>query len=115
MRLSGLIIANAVSWAMVIVLIALAFVMVLAIGPFGLILLGLFTVFVCTSVNLRDDTPTWGPEVFRARMNDAGSPEQRAARLAEKHEHLSPLRFYNRCGFVLIAAGMLAFAWRQFY
>jgi hypothetical protein len=114
MGFSGRTAANAFAWAVIIGLIAVAFVMVLVVGPFGLVLLGLFTMFVCTSFKLRDDAPTWGPEVFKARMNDDSSPEERAARREEKRGDLSSVRFFNRCGIVLTVAGVLGFAWEQF-
>jgi hypothetical protein len=114
MRFSGSTAANAAAWAVIIGLIGLACAMVVIIGPFGLILLGLFTLFVCTSINLREDAPTWGTDVFRARMTDYHSPEQRAAMLEEKRAFLSPLRFYGRCGIALVVAGILGFAWQQF-
>jgi hypothetical protein len=114
MRLSGHIVANAVAWAVIIGLIALAFVMVTVLGPFGLILLGLFTMFVCTSFRLSDDVPTWGVEVFRPRMSNDDSSERRAARFAEKRSELSSVRFYNGCGAVLIVAGILGFLWQQY-
>lgn len=114
MRLSGSTAANAAAWAVIIGLIGAACAMVVIIGPFGLILLGLFTLFVCTSMNLREDAPTWGTDVFRARMTGYGSPEQRAAMLEERRADLSPLRFYSRCGIVLVVAGILGFAWQQF-
>ena len=72
-------IANATAWAVLVCLIAAAFVVVVILGPFGLIVLGLLTLFVCTSFSLREDAPTWGTEVFRARMAKHSSPEQRAA------------------------------------
>jgi hypothetical protein len=83
------------------------------LGPFGLILLGLFTLFICTSIALRNDTPTWGTEIFKARMESPSSPEQRAAMLEEKERALAPLRFYRWCGVVLVAAGIAGFAWQQ--
>jgi hypothetical protein len=112
MDFSGRTVANALAWAVMIALLAVAFVLVLAIGPFGLILLGLLTMFVCSSFTLRDDVPTWGTEVFKARMNDDSSPEQRAARREEKRADLSSARFYSQCGIVLIVAGAMGVAWQ---
>ena len=114
MKLSAHTVANAFAWAVIVVLLGVAFVMVLLIGPFGLILLGLFTMFICTSFGLRDDVPTWGVEVFKARMNDDRSPDRRAARQAEKREDLSAARFFNRCGIVLTVAGISGVVWEQF-
>jgi hypothetical protein len=65
--------ANAIAWAVIIGLIGVAFFMVLVLGPFALVLLGLFTMFVCAGFTLRYDGPTWGREVFKARMNDESS------------------------------------------
>src|ERR1700712_2601340 len=106
MRFSGGTIANVFAWAVLIGLIAIAFVIVVIFGPFGLVLLGLFTLFICTAFQLNDDVPTWGTELFRARMASHGSPEQRAAMLEEKSTQLSPLRFYRWCGVALLVAGV---------
>jgi hypothetical protein len=105
--------ADVAAWVVLIGLIAVAFVMVVILGPFGLILLGLFTLFVCTSIDLGEDVPTWGTEVFKARMLSRGSPEQRAAMLEEKQQAIAPLRFYRWCGVVLTVAGIAGFAWQQ--
>jgi hypothetical protein len=107
--------ANAAVWAILIGLIAVAFVMVVILGPFGLILLGLFTLFVCTSVSLREDDPTWGPEVFKARIEGHRSPEHRAAQAAEREQTLTPLKFYRWCGVALLVFGIAGFAWQQLY
>jgi hypothetical protein len=114
MRLSAGTTANGVAAAVLIGLTGVAFGMVVYLGPFGLVLLGLFILFVCTSMSLRDDTPIWGTEVFKARMGCPKSPEQRAALHAEKHALLSSLRFYRWCGLALVVAGAAGFA-RQFW
>jgi hypothetical protein len=106
-------IANAAAWIVLIALVTVAFVMVVILGPFGLVILGLATLCVCTAVQLHEGTPTWGKEVFGARMAAHGTPEQRAAMLDETQKYLSPLRFYRWCGAVLLAAGIVGFAWQQ--
>jgi len=106
-------VANAAAWAILFGLIGVAFVLVVVLGPFGLILLGLFTLFVCTSVGLREDAPTWGTEVFKARTASHSSPEQRAAMAEERERSLAPLRFYRWCGVALIVVGIAGFAWMQ--
>lgn len=115
MRLSTGTVANAVAWAALAGLIAVAFVTVVALGPFGLILLGLLTLFVCTSIDLREDTPTWGTEVFKARTGTRGSPEQRAAIAEERQQARAPLKFYRRCGGLLLVVGIAGFAWQQWH
>lgn len=110
MRFSASAIANAVAWGIIIALAGLAVVLVAILGPFGLLLLGLFTLLLCTLFTLNEDVPTWGTEVFRARMDHPASPEQRAAMAEERRAYLSPLRFYRWCGIVLIAAGAAGFA-----
>jgi uncharacterized membrane protein YdcZ (DUF606 family) len=115
MRLSASTAANVFAWIVLIGLIAVAFVMVEILGPFGLVLLGLLTLFVCTQYHLNDDVPAWGTEVFRARMASRGSPEQRAAMREEKRVNMSPLRFYRWCGVVLLVAGVAGFVWQQLY
>jgi hypothetical protein len=113
MRVSAGAAANAVAWAVLIGLICIAFVMVVILGPFGLILLGLLTLFVCTSFALREDTPTWSTDVFKARFTSDSSPEQRAARAEERALGLAPLRFYRWCGVVLLVTGVAGFVWQR--
>ena len=111
MRLSRSAVANAIAWAALLGLIGIAFVMVVVLEPFGLVILGLLILFVCTSVDLREDTPTWGTEVFKARVASQGSPEERAAMIEEKVRIFASLRFYRRCGIVLLLSGSAGFAW----
>jgi hypothetical protein len=73
MRFSAITTANAIAWAVLIGLVAVAFVLVVIWGPLGLIVLGLFTLLVCTSFNTKA-RPTWGIEVFKARIDSHGSP-----------------------------------------
>ncbi len=113
MRLSAGAAANAVVWAVLIGLISVTFVMVVILGPFGLILLGLLTLFVCTSVQLREDTPTWSTEVFKAQTVSPRSSEQRAAMAEERAGAIGPLRFYRWCGVVLLVAGVAGFVWQR--
>jgi hypothetical protein len=113
MRIPANTIANGTAWAVLICLIAVAFVMVVILGPFGLIVLGLLTLFVCTSVSLREDAPTSATEVFRSRMAKHSSPEQRAAVDEARRVSLAPLRFYRWCGIILLLAGVAGFAWQQ--
>jgi hypothetical protein len=105
--------ANAVAWAVLIGLICFAFVLVVILGPFGLILLGLLTLFVCTSFSLREDSPTWGREYFRRRLARPASPEERAAMQQERERSLAPVRFYRWCGVVLLVAGIAGFGWQR--
>ncbi len=80
---------------------------------FGLIVLGLIILFICTQYHLNDDVPAWGTEVFHARMVSRGSPEQRAAIQEEKRTSMSPLRFYRWSGITLLVAGIAGFVWQQ--
>jgi hypothetical protein len=77
------------------------------------VILGLFVLFICTAVNLYEDAPTWGTEVFKARIANHGSPERRTAMFDEKRASLSPIRFYCWCGVVLVVAGAAGFTWQQ--
>jgi hypothetical protein len=104
--------ANLLAAAVLIGLAGVAFGMVVYLGPFGLVLLGVVILFVCTSMSLRDETPIAGDAVFRARLDGPKSPEQRAALQAEKHALLSSLRLFRWCGVGLIAAGSAGFAWQ---
>jgi hypothetical protein len=113
MRFSASNAANAFAWAVLIGLVGVAFVLVMVLGPFGLILLGVLGLFVCTSSSLHEDTPTWGTAMFSARSTARSTPEQSAAMREEKAAYLSPLRFYRWCSVALIVAGAAGFVWQQ--
>jgi hypothetical protein len=61
-------IANAIAWALVLVLTAVAILVADVLGFVGVFILGLFTWMICTHMELDDATPTFGTAVFRARM-----------------------------------------------
>ena len=113
MRFPAAAVANTAAWAVLTGLIGLAFVLVIVLGPFGLILLGVAMLFVCTSIGLRDDNPTWGVEVFKARQSTPASPEHQAAQAEARERSLAPLRFYRWCGLALVVAGIGGFLWQQ--
>jgi hypothetical protein len=74
------------------------------LGAFGVILSGLFVIFVCTSGELREHSPT--SAVGR-------SPEQRAAIAEERVCSVAPLKFYRWCGIVILVIGIAGFVWEQ--
>jgi hypothetical protein len=113
MRPSAGAVANVTAWAILIGLICVAFVMVVVLGPFGLILLGLLTLFICSSVQLREDIPIRSIVVFKARTESRISPGQRAASAEERERSLAPLSLYRWCGVVLLIAGFAGFVWQQ--
>lgn len=113
MRFSASAVANGFAWVVVFCLIGVAAVVADVLGFFGLMLLGTLVWLICTLANLHQDAPTWGVEVFRARMSGYGSPEQRAAMLEEHQAFVSPLRFYRWCGIVLLLMGAAGVAWQQ--
>jgi hypothetical protein len=106
-------IANAVAWAVVLVLVGAAVLIADWLGFVGLFILGMLTWVVCVQVELGDDTPTASTAVFRARMSPERSPERRAAAQAERHVRLSPLRFYRWCGIALTVIGAGGFIWQR--
>jgi hypothetical protein len=112
MRLSAGSVANALAWAVLIGLIAVASVMVQVLGPFGLVVLGLISLFICTAYELNHDTPSWGTEVFRARMRYRATMEERASVREDRRVSLSPLHFFRCCGAVLVVAGLALFVWQ---
>lgn len=95
------------------VLICTAVVMADVLGFMGLLILGSATWLVCARAEMDQDTPTWGTEVFRARLDRTSSPEQRAAMLDERRAFTSPLRFYRWCGIFLTIVGLAGFVWQQ--
>lgn len=113
MRITAGEVANAIAWAVLVFLIAVAIVLADVLGFFALLIFGLFTWLICTHLELDDDTPTSSTEVYRARMAEARSPEQRAAVRADRQARLSPLRFYRWCGITLTVIGAGGWAWQQ--
>ena len=115
MKFSPYAFGNLVAWGVLAALALLALVIADRLGFVGLLVLGALTWLICSMARMDQDAPTWGMEVFRARMRDGGSPEQRAAGSAEREAFLSPLRFYARCGMVLAAVGAAGFCWQLWY
>ncbi len=113
MRVSLASVANLTACAVLCGLAALAVVLVVLLGPFGLVLLGLLTLGICTGYTLDEHAPTWSAEVFHARMTNARSPEERAASAADRQAALSPIPFYRACGAVLVTAGLAGLAWQR--
>ena len=113
MRFSPSTIANLAAWSVFVLLIGVALLVTDRLGFVGLMLLGGLTCLVCIRAEMDQDVPTWGVEVFKARMNTTSSPEQRAAMHDERMAFVSPLRFYRSCGAALIAIGAAGFIWQQ--
>lgn len=113
MRFSAGIIANAAACGVIVLLIGAAVLMTNRLGFMGLLLLGSATWLVCIMAELDQDAPTWGTEVFKARLGARRSPEQHAAMLEERRTFVSPLCFYRRCGMILAAVGGAGFVWQQ--
>lgn len=111
MKLSAGVAANAAAWAVLIALACAAVAMTAVLGPVGLLILGSLTWLVCTLAELDQDAPTWGVDVFRARMDRPATSEQRAALREERQAFISPLRFCRRCGIALLVAGAAFSLW----
>jgi hypothetical protein len=114
-RFSPSVIGNAIAWFGVCVLIATAIAISNRLGFVGLIMLGLAVAFISTMAELDQDGATWSSHVLRSRMDQHASEEQRVAARMERHDLILPLRFYRRCGFFLLAVGVLGFAWQQWF
>ena len=112
MRFSPGSVLNLAAWAVVGLLIVGALLVANRLGFVGLILLGGATGLVCNAAKLNQDAPTWGTEVFKARMQGPRSSEQQAAMMEERQGFLSPLKFYGRCGMALTVIGLLGAAWQ---
>ena len=113
MRFSAGTVANAAAWGVIVLLIGAAMLMTNRLGFMGLLLLGSATWLICTMAELDQDAPTWGTEVFKARLGARRSPEQYAAMLEERQAFVSPLHFHRRCGVILAAVGGAGFVWQQ--
>jgi len=106
-------IANAIAWAVVLVLACVAIPVADLLGFVGVFILGLLAWVICTHAELDDDTPIASTAAFRARLSPERSPEHRAAALAGRRLRLSPLRFYRWCGIALTVIGAAGFAWKR--
>jgi hypothetical protein len=113
MRFSAGTVANATAWVIIVLLIGAAALVANRLGFMGLLFLGSATWLICIKAELDQDVPTWGTEVFKARMDGHRSPEQRGAMLEERRAFVSPLRFYRRCGMALAAVGAAGFILQQ--
>ena len=112
MKISAGSVMNVAAWAAILLLVCAAAVLVVRLGFVGLILLGGMVLLVGTMAELDQNVPTWGAEVFRARMSERRSPEQ-AMQAAEDHRGVTlTLRFVRRCGLVLAGFGLAGFAWQ---
>ncbi|RKK02868.1 hypothetical protein EBE87_09745 [Pseudoroseomonas wenyumeiae] len=94
-------ILNGLGWVVILALVAAALALVRLLGFPGLLILGLLCCLICTRAELSEDVPSWGRQVFAARMARAGEAPDRAA-----------FRFYRRCGCVLLLAGLAGTAWQ---
>ena len=86
------------------IIIAMAGIAFAFLGAFGVILLALFIIFICTSAELHEQTPTSATESRR-------SPGQRAGIAEERARSVAPLKFYRWCGIVLLVIGIAGFVW----
>jgi hypothetical protein len=112
MRVSAGAIVNALAGVGIAFLIGAAMRIAVRFGFAGLILLGTIATFICVSLELNQDVPTWGVELFKSRMGEA-TPAQRAAMREEKQALVSILRFYKWCGVFLVIVGVAGFVWEQ--
>jgi hypothetical protein len=99
-------IANALAWAVLLVLVGVAILIADLLGFAGLFILGMFTWVICTQVELGDDTPTRAHGLGAV----AGAPSRGArgaAGPAVSAAILSLVRDWadgGRCGRVRLAA-----------
>lgn len=101
---------NVVAWAAIVVLIAAAIAIADRLGFAGLLILGLLTTFVCGHAELQDDIPAAGIEIFKARMDNPRSPEERQAKAEEGRSFIASLRYFKWCGVALAVIGLVGFA-----
>jgi uncharacterized protein (DUF58 family) len=86
------------------ILLSMAGIAFAFLGAFGVILFGLFVIFICTSGELREHGPT---------LAVGRSPEQRAAIAEERVRSVTPVKFYRWCGIVILVIGIAGFVWEQ--
>jgi hypothetical protein len=101
--------ANALAWAAIAALIAVALAIANRLGSVGLLILGLLTAFACGHAELQNDMPAAGTAIFKARMDRPRSPEEREARADEGRSFISSLRFFKWCGVALATIGVAGF------
>ena len=73
MRFSASSAANAIAWAVVMLLIVAGLWLANRLGFIGLLLLGGMTCLVCIMAELDRNAPIWGTEVFKARRWTGGT------------------------------------------
>jgi hypothetical protein len=101
--------ANALAWAAIVGLIAVALAVANRLGFAGLFILGLLTAFICGHAELQNDVPAAGTAIFKSRMERPRSAEERQARTEEGRSFLASLRFFKWCGLALAAIGIVGF------
>ncbi|SHK31765.1 hypothetical protein SAMN02745194_04683 [Roseomonas rosea] len=107
-------ILNGLAWIGIFLLIALAFVLVQILGFPGVLILGLLTTLICLRAEISEDVPTWSQALFASRASRSASAEERAATAEARARAISPLRYVQGCGFVLIAAGLAGTVWQLY-
>ena len=87
------------------ILLGMAGIAFVFLGAFGVILFALFIIFICTSAELHEHTPTSATESRRP-------PEQRTGIAEERARSVAPIKFYRWCGIILLVIGIAGFVWK---
>jgi hypothetical protein len=116
LALFGTILANAVALLFCLALCA-TFVWLLGrVGFLGALVTGLMVLLISYNVELEDGSAIgsdYTPGLFAAQRRDGGSPEERAAREADRAQRRSVLNVVRHAGAALVTVGALGFFFFQ--
>ena len=111
------IMVNAIALAFGVAVLAFLAVLVAAFEFFGVLIAGLVVLLISYTVELEDGSaigPPQSPELFAMhRLEQPKSPEEWAARRAERRERLSMLKIAKLIGAALVTIGALGFYFVQ--
>ncbi|MBM6594304.1 hypothetical protein [Microvirga pudoricolor] len=116
MRL-GIVIANAVAIAFCVAVCALIVALIGRFAFMGALLTGLVTLVIAYNVEIEDGSAigsSWTPDLYASQQPKRPlTPEESAARLAERRERLAVLAIVKHCGAALVTVGALGFYFLQ--
>ena len=111
------IMVNVMALAFGVAVLAFLAVLVAAFEFFGVLIAGLVVLLISYTVELEDGSaigPPQSPELFAVhRLEQPKSPEEWAARRAERRERLSLLKVTKLVGAALVTIGALGFYFVQ--
>jgi len=108
----GVMIANAVALLFCLAICAVFVLSLGRLGFMGALVTGLVTLLISYNVELEDGSAigsAYTPDLFATQLRDGGTPEERAARNAERAELRAILNVVRHVGAALVTVGALGF------